>query len=322
MDSDKTPINRQPVRRRGPIEVLADLALGFEERVLWRVGDGLRAGGKAVRRPFEFAGWAVRRFLVWPLQDEFELLSGPRRVLAVAGGAVVVVALGAGIYLAAGSGSSSQPTVAVVSSPAPEPVAKSDPTPAPEPAEPTLRGATPVFAPTEGDTAKVGAPKSGAAPANSSSTGSDPSSSASSSPSASAATGKISSRPSAAPGSVGAEISAIPGKPAGAKALAVAREFSGAFVVYETRGKGDTVRRTFADTATPELTKALLKRPPRQPADVSVPRAKVLNIVPGPSRGGVFTVSVSLLRVGVTSELRLEMEKLKDEGWRVTNVLG
>ena len=60
----------------------------------------------------------------------------------------------------------------------------------------------------------------------------------------------------------------------------------------------------------------------RQPADVEVPRAKVLNVVPGPSRGGVYTVSVSLLRVGVTSELRLEMERLKDEGWRVTNVLG
>ncbi len=48
----------------------------------------------------------------------------------------------------------------------------------------------------------------------------------------------------------------------------------------------------------------------------------MLNVVPGPSKGTVFTVSVSLLRVGVTSELRLEMEKLKKQGWRVTNVLG
>ena len=114
----------------------------------------------------------------------------------------------------------------------------------------------------------------------------------------------------------------IPGPAAGAKAIAVARDFSSAFVVYETGGEKSEVRKVFATTATPELSKALLKRPPRQPADVKVPKAKVLNIVPGPSQGGVYTVSVSLLRVGVTSELRLEMEKLKDEGWRVTNVLG
>ena len=53
-----------------------------------------------------------------------------------------------------------------------------------------------------------------------------------------------------------------------------------------------------------------------------MPKAKVLNVVPGPSHGGVYTVSVSLLRVGVTSELRLEMEQLKGRRWRVTNVLG
>jgi len=55
---------------------------------------------------------------------------------------------------------------------------------------------------------------------------------------------------------------------------------------------------------------------------VTVPKAKVLNIVPAPSHGSVYPLSVSLLRVGVTSELRLEMEKLKSQGWRVTNVLG
>ena len=44
--------------------------------------------------------------------------------------------------------------------------------------------------------------------------------------------------------------------------------------------------------------------------------------MPGPSREGVYTLSVSLLRVGATSELRLEMERLKHKGWRVTNVLG
>ena len=40
-----------------------------------------------------------------------------------------------------------------------------------------------------------------------------------------------------------------------------------------------------------------------------VPEAKVLNIVAGPKHGDVYTLSVSLLRVGVTSELRLDMQK-------------
>jgi hypothetical protein len=65
-----------------------------------------------------------------------------------------------------------------------------------------------------------------------------------------------------------------------------------------------------------------MRRPPRQPAGVKVPQAKVLNVVPAPSHGKVYPLSVSLLRVGVTSELRLEMEQLKNKGWRVTNVLG
>ncbi len=72
----------------------------------------------------------------------------------------------------------------------------------------------------------------------------------------------------------------------------------------------------------PELTKALMQRPPRQPAGVKVPKAKVLNVVPAPSHDRLYPVSVSLLRVGATSELRLEMEQLKNKQWRVVNVLG
>ena len=65
-----------------------------------------------------------------------------------------------------------------------------------------------------------------------------------------------------------------------------------------------------------------MRRPPRQPAGVEVPKAKVLNVVPAPSHGRVYPLSVSLLRVGATSELRLEMEQLKNKEWRVVNVLG
>ena len=65
-----------------------------------------------------------------------------------------------------------------------------------------------------------------------------------------------------------------------------------------------------------------MRRPPRLPANVTVPQAKVVNVVAAPSHGRDYPVSVSLLRVGITSELRLEMEQLKDKGWQVTNVLG
>ncbi|HEY8501513.1 MAG TPA: hypothetical protein VIL21_02405, partial [Solirubrobacterales bacterium] len=138
------------------------------------------------------------------------------------------------------------------------------------------------------------------------------------------ATDTISSSPTAgaAGASTSASTSTVKGPPAGPAAIAVARKFAGAFVVYETGGDQSTVRKAFAATATPQLTKALLKRPPRQPAGVKVPKAKVLNIVPAPSRGEVYPLSVSLLRVGATSELRLEMEQLKNKEWRVTNVLG
>ena len=109
---------------------------------------------------------------------------------------------------------------------------------------------------------------------------------------------------------------------AGHAALAVAREFAQAFVVYETGGEKETFKAGFDATATAQLTKALMQRPPRQPADGKVPKAKVVNVVAGPSKGKARTVSVSLLRVGVTSELRIEMEQGVDKKWQVTNVLG
>ena len=59
----------------------------------------------------------------------------------------------------------------------------------------------------------------------------------------------------------------------------------------------------------------------RQPASVDVPQAKVLNVVAGPRHGDSLEVSVSLLRVGDTSELRLHLEH-SDSGWLVTDVRG
>ena len=111
--------------------------------------------------------------------------------------------------------------------------------------------------------------------------------------------------------------------PAGPAATKVGRQFAGAFVLYETGRSDAKVRTAFAATATPELSRSLLRRPPRLPANVKVPKAKVLNLVPGPVHGDTYTLSVSLLRVGITSELRIDMQRDKKTGeWRVTDVLG
>ena len=109
--------------------------------------------------------------------------------------------------------------------------------------------------------------------------------------------------------------------PAGPVAMAVARRFAQAFVFYEI-GEHPTLARTvFGETATPRLAETLLERPPRLPATVKVPRARVVNVVPGPRQGKAYTVSVSLLRVGITSELRLAMSK-RDGTWVVVEARG
>jgi hypothetical protein len=111
--------------------------------------------------------------------------------------------------------------------------------------------------------------------------------------------------------------------PAGPAATKVAHRFADAFVLYETGQGNAKVRAAFAETATPKLAHSLLRRPPRLPANVKVPKAKVLNIVPGPKRGDTYTMSVSLLRVGLTSELRIAMQRDERSGeWHVGEILG
>jgi hypothetical protein len=177
-------------------------------------------------------------------------------------------------------------------------------------AEPTLHGAAPVFKPTKAEAASEVDPAKAivkSAPAGETST-----SSASSSPEPS----------STASSSATTQPASVDGPPAGPQAISVASDFASAFVLYETGESDPSVRKALGETATPALAKALLRRPPRLPANVKVPKAKVVNVVPAPSRGEIYPISVSLLRVGLTSELRLEMEKRKADGWRVTNVLG
>lgn len=261
---------------------------------------------------FEDLSLALREHLLWPVQDHFLGLSDRGRA-AVAGGAVVL-ALGIGIggYSLASAGSSQSPgaaeVAAVVKRTPPAPAA-----PKPKPA-PTLHGAAPVFKPPQEDSSLANSKAvEREATATTNNTGNAATDTISSSPAA---------RPSGASASSFSATAPVAGPPAGPAAVAVAREFAEGFVVYETGGDKSTVRKAFKATASPELTKALLRRPPRQPAGVEVPKAKVLNVVPAPSHGNVYPLSVSLLRVGVTSELRLEMEQLKNKEWRVTNVLG
>ncbi|HET9197471.1 MAG TPA: hypothetical protein VFN92_04365 [Solirubrobacterales bacterium] len=283
MSDDPTPINARP--KRQPPEAIEDLSLALRDRVLW------------------------------PLGDRFLGLDDAARA-AVAGGAVALaLAIGIGGYSLASSGGdpATAPTVALKSEPVPAPSA---PAPSPKPApDPTLQGAAPVFKASEPDeSAKVDgsrAVESDAAAA-----------SAATANSGNPATDTISSSPAATAAAATASGASVEGPPAGPAAVAVARKFADAFVVYETGGDTATVRRAFKATAAPPVTRALLQRPPHQPAGVDVPEAKVLNVVPAPSHDRIYPVSVSLLRVGATSELRLEMEQLKNEQWRVVNVLG
>jgi hypothetical protein len=282
MNDDQTPINASQ-KRRSP-EALEDLSLAVRDNVTWR------------------------------LEDHFRSLSGEGRVLVAGGAVVVALALGIGGYSLVSSGSEEAAPVAqaVATAPAPEP-APAKPSPKPK-AEPTLQGATPVFnAP-----AKHESPEE----AGSASKPVEEGATASPSKSGNAATDAISSKPTAPSATSSTAADTVDGPPAGPAAIAVARKFADAFVIYETGGEESEVRKAFKATAVPEVTQALMRRPPRQPAGVEVPKAKVLNVVPAPSHDRIYPVSISLLRVGATSELRLEMEQLKNKQWRVTNVLG
>jgi len=284
MENDQTPINARPKRR--PPEALEDLSLALRDLVLWPLGD---------------------RFL--GLDD--------RARAAVAGGAVALaLAIGIGGYSLVSSGGGEETTVATPVAMKTAPVTKPapvEPKPQAKP-EPTLQGADPVFKAPQGE--------------NSSGSGEAQAEEATAAASATANTGNaatdtISSRPGATTAArASTATESVDGPPAGPAAIAVARKFADAFVVYETGGGESEVRRAFKATATAGLAKTLMERPPRQPAGVEVPKAKVLNVVPAPSHDKIYPVSVSLLRVGVTSELRLEMEQLKNKNWRVVNVLG
>jgi hypothetical protein len=300
-------LGRRRINPSAPLRAsISNAALAVEERVLWRGSDALRAVAEVVKWPFERAVWTIERGLVWPLEERTGTWSEPLRT----GGALALalLAVGAGVlglFWASGSGGAARPAPqasAPIVTPA---VRAAAPKEGLAQAAPVLQGAAPDFTPAESAGAK-GARGADSAEAPEEAAGT--------------ASAETTETPSAASTGTATAAKIVPAGPAASK---VARQFAGAFVLYETGRTDAKVRTAFAATATPQLSRSLLRRPPRLPANVKVPRAKVLNLVPGPTHGDTHTLSVSLLRVGVTSELRIDMQRDKKTGeWLVTDVLG
>jgi hypothetical protein len=290
-----------------------EAAFAVEEKVVWKGADRLRdvaadVKGRAeplrkiaevARWPFERTGWVLERFLVWPLQERAAGLAPnvPRSSLAAAGAIVAGVAvLGIVLSTGGGGGGGGKPhLVTAAPTSAPGTVVTQPDTPPGS----VLHGASPDFGVAAGVGVSAASGSSGDALA---------------SVASGDATGQLG-------GEAGASASGADPVPAGPVAMRVARRFAQAFVYYEIGRRADRAVEVFDETASPNLAEALADRPPRQPAGGEVPKAKVLNLVPGPRRGRSYTVSVSLLRVGVTSELRLEMQKSAGS-WTVTDVRG
>jgi hypothetical protein len=314
--------------------------------------DAAKDGLERTRDGVEDAAWLARERVLWPAEDKVGALDRRARIGIFGGGAVALGAVVAAVIVATsgGSGPATGPTEALlVVKRAPAPVVKAAPAPKPKvkakaptkPAGPTLHGAAPDFSPAKGVKSGVAGGKAveksvkkslpettgdapaargaGEAAASTAKIGATPKESASANEQAQTfdATNSgvgLAEKGDGGPGVVG------PVAPKAAKQTA--RRFAQAFVVYEVGGVDGKVRSEFGHTSTKQLSRALLHRPPRQPAAVKVPRAKVVNVVAGPSKDGVYPVSVSLLRVGATSELRLELEQGVGKKWQVTNVLG
>ena len=265
----------------------AEWARGTSERV--------RTRSEAIRWPFERVAWLVETWFIWPIQELLTYIS--KQTLGAAGLAALAVALVAFSVLTLG-GDNSSPAPVVAKAPAAAPkIAPLTPTEAP--AESVLRGTAPSFG--VGGGVDVGGSAEGG-------TGT-------------ISAGETSPSLTGAEGEAAATSGSDEPVPAGPTAMKVARRFAEAFVFYEIGQQPERTASVFDETTSARLATALEERPPRQPAGVDVPQARVLNLVPGPRTGSAYTVSVSLLRLGVTSELRLEIEKQNGD-WVVTDVRG
>ncbi|HEY8809835.1 MAG TPA: hypothetical protein VIM28_07410 [Solirubrobacterales bacterium] len=256
-----------------------------------------------VRWPFERIAWSVERGLLWPLRERFAgWTPSGRSAGAAALVAIAVAAVVAGVLLRPGD--EALPERVAVATPLATPTAAPQPS-ATQQRGPALHGVSPSFRVGKG----VGVLKAA---------GGDASAAEPETPESTAETG---SEATPSEDGAGATTSSAKPVPAGPTAMKVARRFSEAFVFYEIGQRPARAKTVFGETATAELATALGERPPRLPSDAKVPKAHVVNLVPGPRAGKAYTVSVSLLRVGLTSELRLELNK-KQGSWLITDVRG
>jgi len=254
-----------------------------------------------VRWPFERLFWAIETWIVWPLRERTAGWSPPGHVVGAAGLATVAAAaLLTGAFLLSGDDQASEPASAPIAAAT---VATPPPTQAEPADEPVLKGATPSFGVGKGVGVAAG-------------TSGEPDTSE-----AAEAGEGVEAGSDALPTEAAATSSAGKPVPAGPVAMKVARRFAEAFVFYEVGERPARAKIVFGETTTPQLAEALAERPPRQPQSTAVPQARVVNLVPGPRVGKAYTVSVSLLRVGLTSELRLEMAK-QQGAWLITDVRG
>jgi len=97
-------------------------------------------------------------------------------------------------------------------------------------------------------------------------------------------------------------------------------DFAQAFVLYEV-GRADDAAEDLARLATPALAQSLSESPPRLPAEVKVPEARVLNVVVGEPKGKLVDASVSMVRLQAVSELRLTLQR-DGKGWLVKEIRG
>jgi hypothetical protein len=288
------------------------LAWKFEEKVIWRIADTFRRGPSIPRTPRTAAsaqevGSVEAAMSAWPTPASEPAVEGPevgsRRGLSLKfrfGAtlrdvsivlATVAVAIGIGIGAvkligpSGGTEDNSSPT-AQASAAVPQGPASADAGPA-RPS--TLQGVAPEFK--------------------------------RSSQQAANATATTDAQVSPTQGTNAKPSSIPPGVAENVEAIGTARDFAGAFVLYEVGESNAKVTKTFARTATTALARALRDRPPRLPDSVSVPTAKVQNVVLGARQGRHIDASVSLLRVGDLSELRLDLVK-RDGSWAVSEVRG
>jgi len=285
----------------------------IEKHVAWPAADLARRLAEPMCWPFERLAWALRHRMVWPLQDGFADRERPlRAAIALSVTAIALTAAGAGA-LTATSPEGKAPAEPIVATAAPLPRPEPPrPAPlqylsraslrAPEVEGPVLHGVAPQFTAAKRDNRAAASPTPTRDPSAGKPTGTtDP-------------TGTTNASSGAKPDAP----DPVTVKPA----LDVSRQFADAFVLYEV-GKGDSsVRKTFRKTAAKPLVRALRKRPPRLPKGVKVPRARVLNVVPGPRHGTALSVSVALVRLGAASELRLQLRHDEKAGWLVSDVRG